>query len=118
MKKISIERKTPERKPPVENPVFQQDINRLFNNGPRKAEGGGPTDKEGTKMGYSNLTFCCPYYETNGARSVRCEGGRIALPNQGLTQAYFEAYCGDVNGWRRCTVARAITRFYERVNDD
>ena len=68
-------------------------------------------------MGYSQLTFCCPYYESNGKRSVRCEGGRLRLPSRETTTGYFNAYCGDVNGWRRCTVARAITRFYEDDDD-
>ena len=68
-------------------------------------------------MGYSKLTFCCPYYESNGKQSVRCEGGRLRLPSHALTADYFASYCGDVNGWRRCTVARAITRFYEAEDE-
>ena len=73
--------------------------------------------EEGSRMGYSQLTFCCPYYESNGKRSVHCEGGRITLPGCGTGRAYFSEYCGDVNGWRRCTIARAITRFYEAEED-
>ena len=36
--------------------------------------------EEGSRMGYSQLTFCCPYYESNGKRSVHCEGGRSGVP--------------------------------------
>ena len=74
--------------------------------------------EEGSRMGYSQLTFCCPYYESNGKRSVHCEGGRVKLPTAEAEKEYIRFYCADHLGWKRCTVARAITRFYERVFED
>ena len=94
----------------MENPVFNSE---MWKTAWRRLREWILMNKEGMKMGYSLRTFCCPYYEKDGKRSVHCEGGRIALPNRELTQDYFDAYCGDVTGWKRCTVARAITRFYE-----
>ena len=115
MKKISLSERKQKKENAVENSVF----NRLFNNFLWKTlREWYQTNREGRRMGYSHRVFCCPYYEKDGAKSVRCEGGRIALPNMEVTRAYFDAYCGHVTGWRRCTVARAITRFYEAEDED
>ncbi len=63
---------------------------------------------------YYRLYWTCPYYHGCSKRAVRCEGGEIRLPDGEAAQAYFREYCTDLNGWRRCTVARAISRHYER----
>ena len=115
MKKILSERKTVERKTAVENSVF----NRPFNNSLWKTLGERRmTNKEGKRVGYSHLTFCCPYYEWDARKAVGCEGGRIELPDRSTAEEFFQTYCGDVSGWQRCSVARAISRFYERREDE
>ena len=57
--------------------------------------------------------WTCPYYQIKDAHGLRCEGGRLALPSKGAEADYIRTYCADHLGWKRCTVARAITRFYE-----
>ena len=61
--------------------------------------------------------WMCPYYHKDERCAVRCEGGRIELPKE-AARDYILTYCADLNGWRRCTVARAITRHYERSEED
>jgi len=75
------------------------------------------TRKEGKRVGYSQLVFCCPYYTGDAKRAVMCEGGRIELPDRKTAEEFFHTYCGDVSGWKRCSVARAISRFYEREEE-
>ena len=41
------------------------------------------------------------------------EGGRLKLPSGEAEREYIRTYCADHLGWRRCTISRAITRFYE-----
>ena len=62
---------------------------------------------------YRNEVFTCPYYGWETKSAVNCEGGKIRLPDAEAAREYFRTYCTDLNGWRRCTVARAITRHYE-----
>ena len=109
MKNILSERKREERKPAVENPVFNSKLWKSLWKTLRERA----ANREGRTMGYSHLIYCCPYYEWDGKTDMHCEGGKIAFPDRATAQMYFNTYCGDVDGWRRCTVARAITRFYE-----
>jgi len=67
---------------------------------------------------YYRFYWMCPYYRANEKKTVRCEGGRIALPGAAAAEEYFRTYCSDLNGWRRCTVARAITRHYEGMEEE
>ena len=69
-------------------------------------------------MRYYHLVWCCPYYNWDARTAVHCEGGRIDLPSGEAAREYFEIYCSSVEGWRRCTVARAITRFYEKKDGE
>ncbi len=56
--------------------------------------------------------WTCPYYRAGKNGRMYCEGGSIAMPDDAADE-YFRTYCNDLNGWRRCTVARAVTRHYE-----
>ncbi len=61
-----------------------------------------------------NKVFACPYYVWDGVISIYCEGGRFRLPERASADEYIEQYCCDIDGWRRCTLARALNRHYER----
>ena len=56
--------------------------------------------------------WTCPYYRAVKNGRMYCEGGSIAMPDDAADE-YFRTYCNALNGWRRCTVARAVTRHYE-----
>jgi len=110
MKNILSGRKNrEERSAAVENPVFNS---RMWKTLWKTRRGRGM--REGRTLKYSHLVYCCPYYEWDAKTTMHCEGGRLSFPDRDTAQAYFTTYCGDIDGWRRCTVARAITRFYER----
>lgn len=68
-------------------------------------------------MGYYHYYWTCPYYKWDERRSVHCEGGRIGLPTNAAAREYFRTYCCDIAGWKRCTVARAISRHYETADE-
>ena len=67
---------------------------------------------------YRNEVFACPYYLWESKSAVKCEGGTIRMPDGAAALDYFWTYCCDVSGWRRCTVARAISRHYETSAED
>lgn len=103
----SLRKKEKERNFPANSPVFNRKLWKSLWKTLRKR------GKEGKPLKYSHMIYCCPYYDWDAKTSMHCEGGRIEFPDRPTAQAYFETYCGDVCGWKRCTVARAITRFYE-----
>ena len=57
--------------------------------------------------------FNCPFYSWNSREKVHCEGGDVSVggAHEALRE-YQREYCCDVNGWRRCTVARMLLRHY------
>ncbi len=60
----------------------------------------------------------CPYYRFDFGQKVLCEGGHVSMPDAETQSEYVRAYCSSPDGWRRCTVARAVSRHYERAEDD
>ena len=61
------------------------------------------------------MEYLSPFFTSDDAGVVRCEGGRLMLPSDEAMRAYVCEFCSNVNGWRRCTVARAVLRHYEAV---
>lgn len=57
--------------------------------------------------------WTCPFFGTSTRCGCRCEGGSLELPTSTAARAYHAEFCANVNGWRRCTVARALLRHYE-----
>lgn len=64
-------------------------------------------------MSNTRIYWTCPYYKWDDRQTVHCEGGRIGLPGREAERDYIRTYCADHLGWRRCSVARAVTRYYE-----
>ena len=67
-------------------------------------------------MGYSNKTFACPFFKWDERLCVHCEGGRPSFPDRTAAQEYINQFCGDVTGWKNCSIARTLLRFYERTD--
>ena len=76
----------------------------------RKRESGLPS--------YYHWVFTCPYYGWDSKCSVHCEGGNMQFPDAEAAKEYLLTYCTAVPGWRRCTVAQAITRHYEKKYEE
>lgn len=64
----------------------------------------------------SNRRWQCPYYIHDRDGKVVCEAARLALLHE-TYRGYIETYCGDLDGWRRCTLARALNAQYEKEED-
>lgn len=67
-------------------------------------------------MGYSNKTFACPFFKWDERLCVHCEGGRPTFPDRAAATEYIDRYCADVNGWRDCSIAKTLLRYYERTD--
>lgn len=65
-------------------------------------------------MAYYRRLWACPYYRSDERGAVICEGGRVELARKETMSEYMGQYCCDVDGWRRCTIARALNLQYER----
>lgn len=64
-------------------------------------------------MKNTSKTFLCPFYTWDEKTKVHCEGGRMSFKDRESAKEYIDRYCaGD---WRRCTVAAALLRYYERT---
>lgn len=65
---------------------------------------------------YYHRRWECPFYAWDEKLAVHCEGGVIRLPDKQAMTDYIGRYCcGD---WRRCHIARTVSAYYERKEDD
>ena len=64
--------------------------------------------------GYSNKTFACPFFKWDEKLAVHCEGGRVTFPDKEAALEYIDRYCGSPAGWRSCSVAASLLKYYER----
>ena len=51
------------------------------------------------------------------AEAFFCDTTAETLPDRESQREYILQYCASESGWRRCTVSRAVTRHYERLED-
>ena len=84
----------------------------------RKAEKADKSKEEAATMTRDSVYWTCPYYKNEDALGVHCEGGRVKLPSGEAERDYIRTYCADHLGWKRCSVSRAVTRFYEKLYAD
>ena len=66
---------------------------------------------------YSHKLFQCPYYKSDRRKGdifvLSCEGGLARLPGRQAFNEYTARHCCSSDGWRQCTLAAALDRFYE-----
>lgn len=69
---------------------------------------------------YWHKAWTCPFYAWSDKLRVRCEGGGVqAFPDVKTATEYMDAYCAcGRNGWRKCTIAAALLRYYERKDEE
>ena len=68
--------------------------------------------------GYSNRTWICPFFKYDKRLEVSCEAGKLCFPDREAVMDYAQHYCAQLNGWERCTLARALLRYYERQEEN
>lgn len=64
-----------------------------------------------------NKLWICPYWKWDGVRTIHCEGGSLQFPTRECADAYMLAYCGANPEWQRCSVARALNEYYEKIEE-
>ena len=66
-------------------------------------------------MGYSNRTFCCPFFRWDERLRVHGECGRLTMPDRDATVAFQERYCASQQGWQDCSAAKVLLHYYDRT---
>lgn len=69
-------------------------------------------------MGYSHITWACPFFTWDEKRAVHCEAGVIRFPDRTSIQDYSRAYCANVEQWHGCSLAAALLAHYDRKDGD
>lgn len=64
--------------------------------------------------GYSNRIWACPFLKWDEKLKIHCEGGCAAFPDQEARVAYIKRYCASLQGWKTCSLAAELLRYYER----
>ena len=68
--------------------------------------------------GYSGKVWACPFFRWDQRGRFHCEGGCVAFEDRETYGEYTEKYCCSVEGWEDCTLAQALTRQYDRQEED
>lgn len=68
-------------------------------------------------MAYSKRVWACPFYRNDRKGKIYCEGGCVQMRKRTL-DGYAERFCGSVEGWEKCSIARALVEEYERSEAD
>lgn len=59
------------------------------------------------------MDFVCPFYCWDRGLRIGCEGGcRVSFADAAALERYVGAYCGNLPGWERCTLAQARGELY------
>lgn len=67
--------------------------------------------------GYSGRVWACPFFHWDEKKKVHCEGGGVSFQRKGTFVEYADRFCGQVNGWEKCTIARALIEQYEKERE-
>ena len=59
----------------------------------------------------------CPFYDKTLNTGIVCEGGKLSFPDERAIRDHCRAFCANVCGWRRCSVAITLQKYYERKEE-
>lgn len=65
-------------------------------------------------MGYSHITWTCPFFVWDERQKIHCEAGVIMPPDKKTMSHYARMYCANLPGWERCSLARCLVEHYDR----
>lgn len=68
--------------------------------------------------GYTNKFWSCPFFKWDEKLRVHCEGGVIRFRDRREAGEYQDCYCASLNGWKGCSVASSVARYYERTEQN
>lgn len=71
------------------------------------------------------INFVCPFFRSDnvkkrdrqGGRVVVCEGGKCDAPSKREQRDYRRKYCCSKTGWRECTLAQMMLRYYGQEDE-
>ena len=69
-------------------------------------------------MMYSKRLWACPFFRWDEREQIHCEGGVVSFPDRESCAGYAGKYCGSVQGWKDCTIAKSMADYYERTESD
>ncbi len=64
--------------------------------------------------GYTHRTWTCPFFKWDEKYKVHCEGARLVFPDKETEWEYTGSYCAGKNGWKNCSVAESLLKYYDR----
>ncbi len=65
--------------------------------------------------GDTGVVFVCPFYKWSRGMRIGCEGEcRVSFPDRAAFERYVGAYCANLPGWEKCTLAEARNQYYEQ----
>ncbi len=60
-------------------------------------------------------TYICPFWKWDRERITSCEGCRMRFPDDAAKREYAGRYCASTEGWKKCSVAESLLKFYDRT---
>lgn len=68
-------------------------------------------------MSDTHKTWSCPFFVWDERLAIHCECGRPRFPDIETATDYTTQYCAGDQGWKDCTLARNMMRYYERTGE-
>ena len=69
-------------------------------------------------MDYWHKAWTCPFFTWDDKKSVGCEGGKLRFPDKESAVQYMDTYCASPMGWKKCTVAASLLKYYDRKEEN
>ena len=69
-------------------------------------------------MDYWHKAWTCPFFKWDDKQSVGCEGGKLRFHDKESAVEYMDAYCASPTCWKKCTVAAALLKYYDRKEEN
>lgn len=54
------------------------------------------------------------YFDKRGENRISCEHGKLCFHDRESFDCYVNDYCGNKEGWERCTIAINLIKYYDR----
>lgn len=69
---------------------------------------------------YSKKSWACPFYIWDERTCVHCEGNGkrsscITFPDRRALDEYTAQYCTDAKGYKKCSIAINLSKYYDRI---
>lgn len=59
----------------------------------------------------------CPFYTKALKTGIACEGGLLSFPDEAAVRDHCFAFCSNECGWRRCSIAVTLQKYYDRKEE-